>query len=196
MTKVHHVKKARKSYPKAGIKKGSPYWWTSTKRNGRFTGKQRWKVKPRRSQLTGSEYLAAIYGAREALEDAANALGAAAQDNDVDEDGGLAPNGNDADGAEDEVGTALEAFADAVERAAEDVRQAGEECGTKRDNMPDGLRDGDVGQLLERRAEACEALALELDNLVADVRGTDASELTAGFADEKLGGVDWSEAEE
>lgn len=53
MTKLHHVKRAQKDYPSAGIKKGEPYyWWKFMYQPRRLS-----KTKPRRSQLTQSEYL-------------------------------------------------------------------------------------------------------------------------------------------
>lgn len=42
---------------------------------------------------------------------------------------------------------------------AQSVREAGEECQSKFDNMPDGLQQGDTGQLLEERASNAESWA-------------------------------------
>jgi hypothetical protein len=192
MPRVHFVKKARKNYRAAGIKRGDSYWWYETKRNGRFTGKVRCRTKPRRSQLTGSEYLSEVYGAQEALEDAAEAYRNACfgSTSEVEE----TEDGEDVEERAEEA--ARDELADAIEQAAEHVRQAGEACTERHDNMPESLKDSETGRLLERRAEACETLASALDDLAYDVRGTDASDLTAGFADEKLSEIDWSEAEE
>lgn len=57
MPKVNFVKKARKNYKEAGIKKGESYYWWKF----RFGGKYMQKTAPRRSQLTQSDFLSAIY---------------------------------------------------------------------------------------------------------------------------------------
>jgi chromosome segregation ATPase len=65
MTSLHFVKKARKNYKDAGIKKGdSYYWWQFA-----YGSKQKSKTKPRQSQLTQSEFLGTIYDIEERLED-------------------------------------------------------------------------------------------------------------------------------
>jgi hypothetical protein len=51
-----------------------------------------------------------------------------------------------------------------VEEIGNEFRQLGEECSEKHDNMPEGLQDGDTGQLLEARAEKCVEIADELEN--------------------------------
>jgi hypothetical protein len=47
---------------------------------------------------------------------------------------------------------------------AGDIRTLGEECQEKHDNMPEGLQQGDTGQLLETRAQECEGKAEELES--------------------------------
>ncbi len=54
--------------------------------------------------------------------------------------------------------------ADDVDELVERARQLGNEQQEKKDNMPDGLQEGDTGQLLEERAEECEELADSLEN--------------------------------
>ena len=54
--------------------------------------------------------------------------------------------------------------ADDVDELVERARQLGDEQREKKDNMPEGLQDGDTGQLLEERAEECEELADSLEN--------------------------------
>lgn len=49
---------------------------------------------------------------------------------------------------------------------AERYRTLGEETQEKFDNMPDGLQEGDTGQMLQERADACEAAATEIEDLV------------------------------
>jgi hypothetical protein len=48
---------------------------------------------------------------------------------------------------------------------ASEVREIGEECTEKRDNMPEGLQDAPTGELLQERADACENAADEIDNM-------------------------------
>lgn len=57
MARAHFVRKARKSYPSYGIKKGEGYYWWKF----RFGSKHMSKTAPRRSQLTRSEYYGNIY---------------------------------------------------------------------------------------------------------------------------------------
>lgn len=191
MPKVHHVKKARKDYPKQGIKRGSPYWWFSSKRNGRFTGKVKFAKPPRRSQLTGSEYLGDLYREQETLEDAAAEFSNGFPD---------VPDEDDADFSDgDWRGAALErlgAFEDACEAAAEAVRELAERTREKFDNMPEQLKASSNAELLNTRAEACEQLADALAALHGEVGAADVEELTAEFAAEKLAEIDWSEAEQ
>jgi hypothetical protein len=64
MTKAHFVKKARKDYPEAGIKKGEPYyWWKFNFRNHIFKS----KTAPRRSQLTTSDFLGRIWDIEDSI---------------------------------------------------------------------------------------------------------------------------------
>jgi hypothetical protein len=189
MVRVHHVKKARKHYPRAGIKRGQPYFWISTKRAGKFTGKLRFASKPRRSQLTGSAYLRAIYVAREALEDAAVLFNTAV--NEAVADGYDGPEADEA-GREEALGK----FADVLGIAAEAVFKAGEACATNRENMPERLRQSANSDLLERRAEACGRLVDALNAAAEAVRMADVADIRDGFAGDKLGELDWSEVEE
>jgi hypothetical protein len=46
---------------------------------------------------------------------------------------------------------------------AEQLRELGSEQQEKFDNMPDGLQQGDSGQMVEERANACEAWADDID---------------------------------
>lgn len=66
MTKANFVKKARKDYPEHGIKRGDSYWWWQF----RFSKHVYKSLKqPRKSQLTQSEHLSAIYEIEERIED-------------------------------------------------------------------------------------------------------------------------------
>jgi len=66
MPKVNFVKKARKDYPDLGIKKGDSYFWWKFN----FGPKMVSKTAPRRSQLTRSPFLSALYD----LEDEINSF--------------------------------------------------------------------------------------------------------------------------
>jgi hypothetical protein len=48
---------------------------------------------------------------------------------------------------------------------AQRLREIGEEQREKFDNMPEGLQQGDTGQLLEQRADSCESVADEIESL-------------------------------
>jgi hypothetical protein len=52
---------------------------------------------------------------------------------------------------------------DGLREMAETIRELGSEQQEKFDNMPEGLQQGDVGQLLEERAQECESWADEID---------------------------------
>lgn len=143
MARAHHVKRARRAYKDAGIKKGESYWWW---RFYRSTHVNRSKVQPRPSQLTGSDFLSQLYAIQEEIE----ALPADAE------------------------------LISAVEDLAGRLRTLGEEQTDKRDNMPEALQDSETGQLLEARAEACEAGADELEaiDLEFEADGEDDDEET------------------
>lgn len=52
-----------------------------------------------------------------------------------------------------------------LQRIAGEIRSLGEEQQAKLDNMPEGLQQGDTGQLLQSRAEACEEWADAIEAL-------------------------------
>jgi hypothetical protein len=56
----------------------------------------------------------------------------------------------------------LESLRDEV---AGEIRQAGEECNDSKENMPEGLQEGDTGQMLEERYNECESAADELESM-------------------------------
>jgi hypothetical protein len=74
MPKLHHVLKARRSFPSDGIQKGDEYWWYAIP----FKPPTRSLIKPRRSEVASTEGLSIICRAIEALEDStATSLSAA-----------------------------------------------------------------------------------------------------------------------
>jgi len=58
-----------------------------------------------------------------------------------------------------------EELASELSEIAEEFRTLASECEDKLSNMPDGLQQGDAGQLLEQRAEECNSLADELEGI-------------------------------
>ncbi len=50
---------------------------------------------------------------------------------------------------------------DAVASIVGDLENLAEETRTKKENMPDGLQEGGIGQMLEERADACQSAADE-----------------------------------
>lgn len=57
-----------------------------------------------------------------------------------------------------------ESVVSAMQDAAQQIREAGEGCDERFNNMPEGLQQGDTGQLLEQRRDAAESLADELES--------------------------------
>lgn len=143
MPRLHFVKKARRPLPQHGIKVGDSYYWAGFKQ-GRGGYKRYWKERPRPSQLQSSEYMQAAMEKQENLEEEAN----------------------NAKTKED-----LETFRDSLTSVAEEYRDLGQEQQDKYDNMPEGLQQGDTGQLLEQRREACDSLADELEAAASELEG-------------------------
>lgn len=134
MTRAHFVKAAAKDYPKAGIKKGEPYYWWKFKQRYGNSPRLMSKTRPRPSQLTQSEYLSQALSLQERIDD-------------------LEPN-------ESMLGEVLSII--------EDLRTLSDEQGEKFDNMPEGLQQGDTGQLLEQRRDACNDFADALEAVRLD----------------------------
>lgn len=139
MPRVYKVESARKPRPELGIAVGDTYYYWK-RRKGPL---QMSKTYPKRSQLTGSAFLASIYD----IEDRLAAL------------------------------TADETLKDEVESIVQELRDLAEECQSSLDNMPEGLQQGDTGQLLEARIEGCNNAADELE-------GIDFSDAPDGEAEE------------
>lgn len=58
---------------------------------------------------------------------------------------------------------------DGLRAVAEEIRSLGEEEQGKFDNMPEGLQQGETGQLLEERAQGCDAWADDLDTFADEL---------------------------
>jgi hypothetical protein len=113
----------------------------------RHGGKQMSRTYPKPSQLTQSEFLGNMAEAQESFADAIASF--------------------DGD---------FEDFASQLESIASDVRERGDECEEKRGNMPGSLQDGEVGEKLRARADACGQIADELEDAAARIRELDPNE--------------------
>lgn len=83
-----------------------------------------------------------------------------------------------------EIEASLDAAEDveAVRSVAEEIRTLGEEQQGKFDNMPEGLQQGDTGQMLEERANQCEEWANGIEQACDEY-------------DEKIGEINSAESE-
>lgn len=68
---------------------------------------------------------------------------------------------------EDEIGKlpADDSLESSVEDIAQRLRDLGQEQSDKHDNLPDGLQSAPSGELLQARADRCEEIASEFDNI-------------------------------
>lgn len=57
---------------------------------------------------------------------------------------------------------------DDAQQFADDIGNLGEEQQGKYDNMPEGLQQGDSGQMVEARATACEAAKTEIEDIISE----------------------------
>ena len=140
MPRVTHVKAARKDNPVC--KKGESYdWWSTRSTIGkRYVSHKHYSLtRPKRSQLTQSDFLSQMYD----IEDEVIA-------------------------GFDNAGDSLEELRSMVEDAVEQIRGLGDECCEKLDNMPEGLQDGPTGELLQSRSDECESMADELEQIDLD----------------------------
>lgn len=146
MPRLHFVKKARKDNDRCGVKAGeSYYWWQNRGAGGKGAGIKRCsKTRPRPSQMTLSDYTAAVLGLQEDISDNAGQI--------------------------DNVGDLMAMRDDWAEQA----RSIGVEQADKLANMPEGLQQGPTGELLQERADACEAWGGEIES--ADLPDDDESD--------------------
>lgn len=100
----------------------------------RYGGKRCSKTRPKPSQLTQSEFLSSLYSIQENIE------------------------GYSVSSKEE-----MEEFASALEDAASEIQQLGEDCSGKADNMENAFPNGNPTiELLRERAEACDRISDEL----------------------------------
>lgn len=162
MARATHVKKARKDYPDAGIKKGDEYWHWAFMSGGRGGPPIRSKTPPRRSQLTQSSFKSTLYEI---------------QDNATKPD-----SVEDLEGARDSLRDELSSLKDDTEGNLE--------------AMPDGLKEGDSGQMLQTRVDSLDEVISTLENVDCEFdpdecpTGTDLEEYKAEWLDEKWQEID------
>ena len=164
MARAKFVKAARKDYPEHDIKKGESYWHWSFY-NGRASSRKHYsKTKPKPSQLTGSPFLSTLYGCEEAVQD----LKADSYDS-------------------------MEDFESDIEGIKGDLENLRDETQSSFDNMPEGLQQGDTGQLLEARVQGLEDLIGEFDGLDFSVDDDKKSTLTEAIDTllDEVGGFSW-----
>ncbi len=135
MATPHFVKKARKDIPGSDIKKGDSYYWWKF----RYGAKQVSKTKPRRSQLTQSDFYSTLWETEDGLSEQFDEF---------------------RDGKTD-----IEDLRSACDSAADEIENLGSECEDKHSNMPDQLQESETGELLQERAERCSELADSLRSL-------------------------------
>jgi hypothetical protein len=160
-TTVHFVKKARNDYKAEGIKKGESYYWWKF----RYGARHRSRTRPRPSQLTQSEFLGNIYDTKENLNDLIKEF---------------------ANGEAD-----FEDVITACEEAAEIVREQGEECSQKRDNIPEALQDSESGELLQERADQCESVLEGLEEAIEAIQELKGKEENRARVVEIVENVTW-----
>jgi len=94
---------------------------------------------PRLSEMTTSDKLARLYGARESVEDAIS----------------------DAD--------SIETLSSALEEAISTAEEVGSEYESSLENMPDGLQQSATGEAIQEKIDACSAWATELESCKAEL---------------------------
>jgi hypothetical protein len=85
-----------------------------------------------------------------------------------------------------------ESLRDARDEIAQQLRDLGQEQQDKFDNMPDGLQQGDTGQLIETRAQSCDDIASAFEDVDLEYEDPGAEEIAEieakvnGLKQEKL----------
>ena len=75
---------------------------------------------------------------------------------------------------------------EAIRSAAEAIASAGTEAQERFDNMPEGLQQGDTGQMLENRASTAESVASDLEGLADELEGLEEPVEPLGDLDDDL----------
>lgn len=71
---------------------------------------------------------------------------------------------------------AVEDLQSQVQDIAQRIRDLGEECDSKRSNMPDSLQESDSGTLLQERYDECNSMADELESVDMEVDESEVEE--------------------
>lgn len=140
MPRVHHVKKARKGNP--AVKKGESYYHWQCYRGP----KQYSKTYPKRSQLTSSGHLAAIYDAEDAVGET---------------------------GIDSSEFNSLTATIDqthgTIESAGESFREVGEEYNESAENLEEYFSGSQQIDDIREKADACEEAADNCETIASDL---------------------------
>lgn len=139
MPRVTRVEKCRHSPGQCGkcstkIKKGEPYLWWKFRTGGRGGSKHVRCAKPECAPKASDLTQSEFWGEIYAMQ----------------EQGITGDTFSDLKDSRDEVANRLTEMADELEE--------------KRNNMPEGLQDGETGNMLQERADACRDAATELEN--------------------------------
>lgn len=168
MARLHFVKKARKTIRGKGIRRGDSYWWW---KHSMRHSRQVSKTKPRRSQLTLSEFYAAMWDAEDSIQDALK---------------------------EGTKSGDFSSVVSAFRAASSTVEEQGDSCDQKLDNMPENLQQGETGRLLEARRDGCGDLARDLEDCADDVEamlgeanGDGSTNNVASRVEEVVNGITW-----
>lgn len=162
MPRVTAVKKAQKNQGECGrcgikIKKGDGYRWWKFNFGGRHVRCLKPDCAPKPRDLTRSEFYGSLYDIQDSVETALDDFRNGGEPGDL---------------------------ASALNDAAQQLRDLGEECQGKFDNMPEGLQQGDTGQLLENRAQECEGKADELESAASEIESMELYDDSAKYLDE------------
>lgn len=86
--------------------------------------------------------------------------------------------------------------ADDIRAAAQEITDLGDQAQESFDNMPEGLQQGDTGQMLENRAQACHDAAATLEALADEFDALDKPEPLGDEEDDEELEAAWEEYEQ
>jgi len=130
-----NVQRANKDYPLEGIKKGDTYY----KWKFRYGALHRSPVRPKRSQLTQSEFLSWLYETQDGWD--GRFLGCADSDD----------------------------LSSAIEEASSEIQEQIDELYDKHGNLPEQFQDAGPGEILQERIDALESWQSDVDSVNYDI---------------------------